>query len=156
MTQQRERVDPRTDPAVRFAVLEIVSAPELAEDLEQRVDHPDQSSHTQRVLRATRGGGIWRETPEPGWSERRCALRVLFRRLPIPVTADAISDQGSSVRTVCRSVSVVGCSSTRMAPASPPPKDSIELAKRIDNGPPNGWRSRTSKRAPGMIRCSAR
>ena len=48
MTRQSERVDPRADPAVRFAVLEIVndeldqSAPELAEDLEHRVDYPDQ------------------------------------------------------------------------------------------------------------------
>jgi len=47
MGGDRERVDPRSDPAVRFAVLGIVdeeldqSAPELAEELQERADHPD-------------------------------------------------------------------------------------------------------------------
>lgn len=42
-----ERLDPRTDPGVRFAVLGIVdeeldqSAPELAEELQDRADRPD-------------------------------------------------------------------------------------------------------------------
>jgi hypothetical protein len=47
VAQQRERVDPRADPLMHFAVREIVddeldqSAPELAEDLEHRVDYPE-------------------------------------------------------------------------------------------------------------------
>ena len=47
MGGDRERLDPRSDPAVRFAVLGIVdeeldqSAPELAEELQDRADHPD-------------------------------------------------------------------------------------------------------------------
>ena len=45
--RDRERLDPRSDPAVRFAMLGIVdeeldqSAPELAEELQERADHPD-------------------------------------------------------------------------------------------------------------------
>ena len=48
MAQERDRVDSVTDPAVRVAVLAIIddeldqSAPELAEDLEHRVDYPEQ------------------------------------------------------------------------------------------------------------------
>lgn len=47
MGGDRERVDPRSDPAVRFAVLGIVdeeldqSAPELAEELLEHADHPE-------------------------------------------------------------------------------------------------------------------
>ena len=58
-----------------------------------------------------------------------------------------------------------GCSSssTRIARASSPPSgwtspfaSAPSHRKRTNNGPPNGWRSITSKRAPGAIPCSAR
>lgn len=47
MAHEPDRVDPVTDPVVRVAVLTIIddelnqSAPELAEDLEHRVDYPE-------------------------------------------------------------------------------------------------------------------
>jgi len=50
MGGDRERLDPRSDPAVRFAVLGVVddeldqSAPELAEELQERADHPTTSA----------------------------------------------------------------------------------------------------------------
>ncbi len=81
MTRQRERADPRADPAVRFAVMEIVnddldkSSPELAEDLEHRVDYPDQYGG-EAIARIPDGWVIdWRDVA-------RLALQDLEREDP--------------------------------------------------------------------------
>ena len=51
---------------------------------------------------------------------------------------------------------VHACSSTLIARASSPPSTCTASSKRTNSGPSNGWRSSTSKRAPGAIPRSAR
>jgi hypothetical protein len=100
MTQQRARVDPRADPAVRFAVLEIVrdeldqSAPELAQDLEHRVNYPDQ--YGGEVIAAIPDGWVidWRDVA-------RLALEDLEREDP-PLVKRVTEPDGELVRFVGR------------------------------------------------------
>lgn len=92
MARERERDDPIADPTVRFATLAILddeldqSGPELAQELEHRVDYPDLYQYDGDPIARIPDGWIigWRDVAPQVLERLECEDPPLVERLVRP------------------------------------------------------------------------